>query len=127
MQKDSNKGILKVDAQILRSLSISINYTDDTSNSTVISEGDTINITYLENGISKLIEVTGRVKSINTYYKNTICSGRDSEADINSFNIELDCSTKYQSDIRLIQVVNIREVNVIEYPGEDEIMPIQSK
>lgn len=113
MQKDSNKGILSVDAQILRSLSIVINYTDNNSKSTIISEGDMINITYLESGKSKLIEATGRVKSINTYYKNTISCARDSEANINNFNIELDCSKVAHADLRTIQVVNIRDINTL--------------
>lgn len=118
-----NKSIIRVDAKILKSISVSLFYADNTSKDVIISEGDTINITYIPNGATKLIQATGRVKAINTYYKNTI-SSRDNDISINTFNIELDCSSKYQSDIRNIQVVNIREINVIEYPGEDEVMPI---
>lgn len=118
-----NKSIIRVDAKILKSISVSLFYADNTSKDVIISEGDTINVTYVSNGATKLIQATGRVKAINTYYKNTI-SSRDSDISINNFNIELDCSSKYQSDIRNIQVVNIREANVIEYPGEDEVMPI---
>lgn len=116
MQED--KSIIKVDARILKSISISFFYADNSCLTTTLSEQDVVKITYIDK--TKLVEAQGRINSINPIYNN--CMNSSTYDNVNSYNIELDCSRVNQSDIRHIQVVNIRSIEFVkeETPEDTE-------
>lgn len=115
-----NKSIIRVDARILKSISISFFYTDNTCLSVTLSEQDIVKITYIDK--TKLVETQGRVNSINPAYNNHTNSISSCKNNLNSYNIELDCSNNYQSDIRIIPVLDIRSIEFVTDNNEDGVI-----
>lgn len=113
-----NNSLIKVDAKIIKSIAISFYYNNDNCSSIILSENDVVRVSYIDITKNKLIEIKGRINSINPSY-----SLGNIEDNVNSYNIEIDCSRPNQSDIRVVQVVNIREITIVT--PENEIMPLE--
>lgn len=113
MIENNKVELIKVQAEIVKSLALSFLYSDDNCLTASLSEQDIVKITYVDN--NRLVEAQGRVKSINISFSN--CSntndGRRRVLDSN-YNIELDCSTNFKSDLRFIQATSIRSVEHVE-------------
>ena len=103
----TNKSILKVSGKIVKSLAIKFFYEDSSTANITVSENDLVKVRYIDN--LDMIEVVGKIITIN-YINNY----NERIGHTNSYNIKIDCSSEYSSDVRTIALHDIRDLEIVK-------------
>lgn len=99
-----NKEILLVTSKIISSVEMTFRYTDDSTATSVVSEGDIVIFEYVSE--AKLYNKVGRIAKITTQAARGF--GNDSKS---VCTLTIDCSVEHKSDIINVETVNIRSIS----------------
>lgn len=105
--------ILNIECDIRKSLDLNIVYEDGTNKRVVITKGDKIDITYINE--AKLEKVRGLILAI---LKGPKILNRITNKMQHIYSIKLDCSTRYSSKQLIIYCELIRELEIVKAVGE---------
>lgn len=108
----SDSSFISITAKVVNSMKLTLLFADNGSKETTITDGDTVRFVYLDG--KTLTECTGRMMDIETY-------GTRSMNGSNDTILKVDCSKNYVSDVRLIKISDIRDVQV----NENIVEPIE--